>query len=47
MRPPQRKGFGTRLLERGLSHELEGAVRLDYGSAGLSCEIEMPVAEPR
>jgi PAS domain S-box-containing protein len=45
--PPQRKGFGSRLLERGLSHELEGAVRLDYRSAGLFCEIEMPVGEPR
>ena len=45
--PPQRKGFGTRLLERGLSHELEGAVRLDYRAGGLACEIEIPVAEPR
>ena len=41
--PPQRKGFGSRLLERGLAHELDGAVRLDYLPQGLVCEIEIPV----
>jgi PAS domain S-box-containing protein len=45
--PPQRKGFGTRLLERGLSHELEAAVHLDYRPAGLVCKIDIPIAEPR
>ena len=43
--PPERKGFGSRLLERGLAHELDGAVRLDYAPAGLICEIEIPVSE--
>ena len=43
--PPERKGFGSRLLERGLAHELDGAVRLDYAPAGLVCEIEIPVGE--
>jgi PAS domain S-box-containing protein len=47
VQPPHRKGFGSRLLERGLAHELDGAVRLDYMPEGLICEIEMPVAEPR
>jgi PAS domain S-box-containing protein len=44
--PPERKGFGSRLLERGLAHELDGAVRLDYAPAGLVCEIEIPLGDP-
>ena len=28
--PPSRKGFGSRVIERGLAHELEGTVHLDY-----------------
>jgi PAS domain S-box-containing protein len=43
--PPRRTGFGSRLLERGLAHELECTVRLDYAPAGLVCEIEIPVGE--
>ena len=35
--PPSRKGFGSRVIERGLAHELEGTVHLDYrvGRRGL------------
>lgn len=46
--PPARKGFGSRLLERGLAGELAGRVRLDYHPAGLSCRMELPlqVLEP-
>jgi two-component sensor histidine kinase len=47
VQPPQRKGFGSRLLERGLAQELDGAVHLDYTPGGLVCEIEMPVADRR
>lgn len=43
--PPQRKGFGTRLLERGLAHELDGTVRLLHDPNGLICEIRMPLPE--
>lgn len=45
---PQRQGFGTRLLERGLAGELAGRVRLDYHPAGLSCRMDLPlhVLEP-
>lgn len=42
---PQSKGFGSRLLERGLAHELHGTVRLLYDPAGLICEIRMPNPE--
>jgi two-component sensor histidine kinase len=40
---PIRKGFGARLIERGLSLELDGQARLDFEPAGLVCTIEMPV----
>jgi PAS domain S-box-containing protein len=41
--PPGRKGFGSRLIERGLAQELDGEVRLDYEPAGVVCQIVMPV----
>lgn len=41
--PPGRKGFGSRLLERGLASELNGAVRLEYPSSGVVCTIELPL----
>ena len=47
--PPQRTGFGTRLIRRGLAAELGGAIELDYQPAGLVCTIEAvvaPAAEP-
>ena len=40
--PPSRKGFGTRVIERGLAHELEGAVHLDYRADGVVCTINFP-----
>lgn len=43
--PPGRKGFGSRLIERGLAQELNGEVRLDYQPAGVVCEIVMPVSQ--
>jgi two-component sensor histidine kinase len=41
------KGFGSSVIERGLSLELEGEVRLDFNPSGLVCtmEIPLPVAE--
>ena len=41
--PPARRGFGLRLLERGLAMELNGGVRLHFDPAGLRCEIEFPM----
>jgi PAS domain S-box-containing protein len=43
--PPGRKGFGSRLIERGLAQELNGEVRLVYDPTGVSCEIAMPIPE--
>jgi two-component sensor histidine kinase len=41
--PPGRKGFGSRLIESGLAHELDVEVHLDYEPEGVVCQIVMPV----
>lgn len=36
---PSRRGFGTRMIERGLAAELNGKVQLHFQEKGLRCEI--------
>jgi PAS domain S-box-containing protein len=43
--PPTHQGFGSRVIERGLAHELEGTVTLDYAAAGVICAIEVPAPQ--
>lgn len=43
--PPSRKGFGSRVIERGLAHELEGEVDLDYRADGVVCTINFPAPD--
>jgi PAS domain S-box-containing protein len=40
---PQHKGFGSRLLERALCHELGTQVELTFAPTGVVCEIEAPL----
>jgi two-component sensor histidine kinase len=40
---PQHKGFGSRLLERALCHELGTQVELTFAPTGVVCEIETPL----
>jgi two-component sensor histidine kinase len=40
--PPSRKGFGSQVIERGLAHELEARVHLDYQADGVICTIDIP-----
>jgi PAS domain S-box-containing protein len=40
--PPTHRGFGSRVIERGIAHELEGTVHLDYQSDGLICTMTFP-----
>ena len=42
--PPTRRGFGSRLIEQGLAHELNGQVRLVFDPAGLACLVDAPLA---
>jgi two-component sensor histidine kinase len=41
--PPAHKGFGSRVIERGLAHELEGITHLDYRPDGLVCTMDIPL----
>lgn len=45
VRPPQHQGFGSRLLQRSLPHELGGTVRLDYLPQGLRCTMTMSLTQ--
>jgi two-component sensor histidine kinase len=40
--PPTRRGFGSRLLERGVAAELGGRVTLEFAPTGLICTICAP-----
>ncbi|WP_246685247.1 GAF domain-containing protein [Methylobacterium sp. WL103] len=42
--PPTRKGFGSRLIERGLAGQVGGVVELSYPSTGFAFLIEAPLA---
>lgn len=44
--PPTHKGFGSRVIERGLAHELDGVVHLDYHENGVVCTIDIPAPGP-
>lgn len=39
VRPPDRTGFGTRLIESTLQHSLHGTARIDYPPSGLTAEF--------
>lgn len=41
--PPGRKGFGSRLLERGLAGELNARVRLAFLKTGVLFDMEVPL----
>jgi PAS domain S-box-containing protein len=43
--PPTHRGFGSRVIERGLAGELNGSVHLDYRASGLICTMSIPLAE--
>lgn len=47
--PPQRHGFGERLLMRGLPYDLESEVKLDYLPTGLAFSLRAPISaiQPR
>jgi PAS domain S-box-containing protein len=40
---PERRGFGTTLIERSLSYALGGEARLDFAPGGLTCLIRLPL----
>lgn len=45
VKPPARRGFGSRLVERGLAQDIAGDVQLTFGDAGVTCSIDAPLHE--
>jgi two-component sensor histidine kinase len=43
VKAPERRGFGSTLIERAVSYELGGSARLDYTAKGARCRIEFPL----
>jgi len=43
VRPPERQGFGTKLIQRGLAQQLGGEIKLDFAPAGVRCIITFPL----
>ena len=41
--PPAQRGFGTTLIERTLTHELDATVNREFLSSGLRCTINLPL----
>jgi PAS domain S-box-containing protein len=41
---PQRKGFGSLMIERALAVQVDGDVTIEYAPNGLSCRIDAPLA---
>lgn len=39
---PERRGFGSLLLERSITYDLDGKTVLDFAPEGVSCRIEIP-----
>ncbi len=39
---PERRGFGSRLIEGGIAAELGGSAQLTYAPGGLRCEVLIP-----
>ena len=47
VQPPERSGFGSRLLQRSLARELSGDVAFTFAPAGVRCEIRCKIADTR
>jgi PAS domain S-box-containing protein len=41
---PSRRGFGSRLLEQAIAHELNGQTQVDFTPAGLECWLRFPLS---
>lgn len=41
--PPEKRGFGSRLIERGLAQDISGEARIDFAETGVVCTIDAPL----
>jgi two-component sensor histidine kinase len=44
VKPPDRRGFGSMVIERNLAHALEADVNLEFPPAGVRCRVRIPVS---
>jgi two-component sensor histidine kinase len=44
VKTPTRRGFGTRLITKGVARDLDGEVRLEYLPQGVVCTIDASIA---
>ena len=42
---PERRGFGSRLIERNVRHDLAGTVQMHYRDDGFTAEITIPLSK--
>lgn len=47
VRPPQRRGFGTRLIQKLVSGDLRGELKMDFARSGLKASLKAALAERR
>ena len=40
---PRHRGFGTRMIERGLAAELNGTAEIEFAGSGLRCRVKAPL----
>jgi PAS domain S-box-containing protein len=45
VRKPERLGFGARLIERSLAHDLNGTARIIFAPTGILCDVEAPLTQ--
>lgn len=43
VKKPDRQGFGTKLIQRGLAQQLGGEIKLDFSPSGVRCVITFPL----
>ncbi len=43
--PPKRRGFGSRLIERGLAQDVNGEISLAFEPSGVVCTFSAPLVE--
>ena len=43
VKQPERQGFGTKLIQRGLAQQLGGEIKLDFAPGGGRCVVTFPI----
>jgi two-component sensor histidine kinase len=44
VKQPERRGFGSRLMERAILYELQGQTDVEFAPAGVRCRMAVPLS---